>query len=88
MGELKKRRPIPKSRLRKSRYYLGNGRNSDIGYWTGEVFLTIGKKFDQWLVKYEPYEKGNMCFVPFELINDTKYHPERERIRKMMEKIK
>ena len=61
---------IPKNKLKDNCYYLGIGRNSNIGLWNKEnnCFLTIGNKWGKWTVKYEPYETYNKCFIPFKEI--------------------
>ncbi len=60
---------IPKKELIEGGYYLGRGRNSNIGYWNGNDFLTIGFKFNEPIVKAEGYyEKKKGCFQPFMLI--------------------
>lgn len=71
----KKLKQIPKSELIKGKWYLGRGRNSNIGYWDGKDFLVIGFKFDKATIKWEEYyelqeEKG--CFQPFMLIDEGK----------------
>lgn len=67
---------IPETELTKG-WYRGQGRNSDIAYWTGSTFLTIGKKFGKYGIKDEGYclEKGFSCFKPDERIADTKIEP-------------
>ena len=75
-------KPIKKSKLKDQCYYLGDGRNANVGLWVKEkdCFLTIGCKFGNWLIKYEPYEKGNLCFVPFkELIKEGEDENKRNR---------
>ena len=65
---------IKKAKL-KIGWYLGKGRNSDIAYWTGNTFLTIGKKFGEYIIKDEGlYEKG-WCFNPLKRIAETKIEP-------------
>ena len=71
---------IPKEHLVKNTWYLGRGRNSNAGYWNGELFLTIGfrPRLRQEpngkvsvenltpLVKYEEYYTNEQgCFQPF-----------------------
>ncbi len=69
----KKLRQIPESRLVKGKYYLGRGRNSNIGYWDGKYFLTIGFKFEQPTIKVEGYyRKEGGCFQPFLRIKEGK----------------
>ncbi len=50
---------IRKEKLVKNRWYLGRGRNSNIGLWNGEYFLTIGRVFNEYLIKKEPYYVRN-----------------------------
>lgn len=71
---------IPESKL-KIGWYSGKGRNADVAYWTGKTFLTIGRKFDQYLIKDEGYfvEMGFGCFQPLNRLCDTK-------VEKMFEK--
>ena len=66
----KKLKQIPKNKLIKERYYLGRGRNNNIGYWDGENFLTIDFKSKNYSrIKVEGYyEKEYGCFQPFFLI--------------------
>ncbi len=52
-------RQINKKKLVKNRWYLGRGRNSNIGLWDGMNFLTIGRQFDQYAIKKEPYYVRN-----------------------------
>lgn len=52
-------RQINKKKLVKNRWYLGRGRNSNIGLWDGMNFLTLGRKFDQYALKKEPYYVRN-----------------------------
>jgi hypothetical protein len=67
----KRLKQIPMKELIKNRWYLGRGRNSNIGYWDGNNFLTIAYKFDIPTVKIEPYyEERHGCFQPFLLINE------------------
>ncbi|MBS3090657.1 hypothetical protein J4433_02715 [Candidatus Pacearchaeota archaeon] len=65
----KKLRQIPKEHLVKGKWFLGRGRNSDVGYWDGKNFLVIGFKFNEPVIKQEGYyEKDFGCFQPFWLI--------------------
>jgi len=62
---------IPKAELIKGRWYLGRGRCANIGLWDGRHFLTIGYKFEDAVVKREPYyEQDSGCFQPFLLIDE------------------
>ena len=64
---------IDKKKLIINRWYLGRGRNSNIGFWTGEVFLTLGFKIDQWRIKEEEfYHEKEGCFQPFLLLDEGK----------------
>lgn len=64
---------IPRCKLKKNRWYLGRGRNSNVGLWNGKCFLTICKKFNMWVIKYEGYySKKYGCFQPFLLIDEGK----------------
>lgn len=67
-----KLKQIPKQELIKDRFYLGRGRNSNIGYWDGQNFLTIdfkSKNKGYSRIKVEGYyEKEYGCFQPFMLI--------------------
>lgn len=67
----KKLKQIENADLRIGGWYLGRGRNSNIGYWNGTNFLTIGFKFNSPVIKIEPYyEKKKGCFQPFMLIKE------------------
>jgi hypothetical protein len=67
----KKLKQIPKKELVEKRWYLGRGRNANLGYWDGNHFLTICDKMGQWVVKFEPYyEAESGCFQPFMLIDE------------------
>lgn len=62
---------IPKKDLIEQHYYAGRGRNAPIGMWTGREFLTLCKKFDEWVIKWEAYwEKESGCFRPLVDITD------------------
>ncbi|MEK6758009.1 MAG: hypothetical protein AABX88_02675 [Nanoarchaeota archaeon] len=62
---------IPKKELIKNRWYLGRGRNSNVGKWDGKYFQTISIKFDNPVIKFEGYyEKKDGCFQPFLLIGE------------------
>lgn len=65
---------IKKEQLQKG-WYKGKGRNSDIAYWTGETFLTIGEKFGEYIIKDEGLYQDGWCFKPMEklfTVNITK----------------
>ena len=69
------------SQLVIGQWYVGKGRNGDVGLWDGEHFLVIGKSgikvgpgrqdWDfEWKIKREPFftaESG--CFQPFRLVD-------------------
>ena len=62
---------IPLNCLAEGRWYVGRGRNSNVGLWDGKFFLVIGSKFDSWRIKREPYytdESG--CFQPFLMLDE------------------
>jgi hypothetical protein len=52
-------------------WYVGRGRNGNVGLWDGEHFLVIGSKFDTFVIKCESYytqESGT--FQPFMKIDE------------------
>jgi hypothetical protein len=57
---------IPAHGLVKGRWYVGRGRNGNVGLWNGEDFLVVGSEFATLVVKQEPYytEAGG-TFQPF-----------------------
>ncbi len=68
--------------LREGRFYLGKGRNGNVGLWDGSDFLVIGRSSvlvsqqprkwsNGWEIKREGYcgEYGG-CFKPVRLIQD------------------
>lgn len=62
---------IPVKDLKRG-WYIGEGRNANVAYWTGTTFLTIGSKFGEYIIKDEgAYEEG-WCFKPFQRISGTK----------------
>jgi hypothetical protein len=64
---------IPKSKLVSGRWYVGRGRNGNVALWNGQNFLTIGMKFEQAVVKTEPYyEEKSGCFQPFYEVDEGK----------------
>ena len=71
-----KYKQIPKMNLIKGRWYIGRGRNSNIGFWTGKDFITLGIVYNSWDIKGEPYysRKGG-AFQPFLLIDEGKIVP-------------
>ncbi|WP_333689274.1 hypothetical protein [Methylococcus capsulatus] len=73
---------IPLEQLEIGRWYVGRGRNGNVGLWDGECFLVIGKEGmkvsavppvweNQWVIKREPYFTENAgCFQPFATIDE------------------
>jgi hypothetical protein len=62
---------IPEGQLLVNRWYVGRGRNGNVGLWTGKHFLVIGSKFDEWVIKCEPlYRENDGCFQPFQLVDE------------------
>jgi len=62
---------IPKKNLKEGRWYIGRGRNNNIGYWNGKHFLTIGLTFSITRIKVEDYyTKRRGSFQPFECIEE------------------
>ncbi|MCL1095857.1 hypothetical protein [Shewanella kaireitica] len=83
-------RQIQQSELKKGCYYLGRGRNGNIGLWDGEVFAvlhleTIRKtnssgqvigSYTQPHIKKEPYYTDESgCFQPFSEIFEGRLIP-------------
>lgn len=77
---------IPVSELIIGSWYVGRGRNGNIGLWEGDHFLVIGQcgtpvswEPRKWItkpcIKLEPYftEEGG-CFQPFLLVNEGVVH--------------
>ena len=57
---------IPREALLLDRWYVGRGRNANVGLWDGKYFLTIGEKCGHMVVRKETYcatEAG--AFQPF-----------------------
>ena len=62
---------IPMSDLVKGKWYVGRGRNGNVGLWDGERFLVVAQKFDDWVVKLEPYYTDKTgCFQPFAMVDE------------------
>jgi hypothetical protein len=62
---------IPLNELVKGKWYVGRGRNGNVGQWDGECFLVIGEKFGRPEIKYEPYYGDTTgCFQPFTMIDE------------------
>ncbi len=67
------RTQIPQDRLVVGLWYVGRGRNGNVGLWNGEDFLVIAQEFDEWVIKREPYyrdEPPTGCFQPFLKIDE------------------
>ena len=72
---------LRRDELKAGRWYVGQGRNGNIGLWDGELFLVlaqIGMKIGlgprdwdtRWGVKMEPYfEQDGGCFQPFKVVD-------------------
>ena len=72
---------IPRAALEIGRWYIGRGRNGNIGLWDGEDFLVLAKVGQKtgpgprdwvktWGVKREPYlEPDGGCFQPFKVVD-------------------
>ena len=53
------------------RWYVGRGRNGNVGLWNGQNFLVIGEKFGSYVIKEEPYfVEPSGCFQPFREIDE------------------
>ena len=62
---------IPLANLVKGRWYVGRGRCTNVGLWNGEHFLTIDLKWDEYVVKHEPYYSEDYgCFQPFLIVDE------------------
>ena len=62
---------IPMYRLVRGRWYVGRGRNGNVGLWDGQDFLVIGEKFSRHVIKEEPYfVAASGCFQPFRAIDE------------------
>ena len=73
---------IPMEQLETGRWYVGRGRNGNVGLWNGDCFLVIGREGvkvsavplkweNRWVIKQEPYfTESSGCFQPFAAIND------------------
>lgn len=65
---------ILKEQIIQNRWYLGRGRNTNIGLSYNDLFLTLCPKFNQWVVKLEGYYEENCgCFQPFSLIDEQQF---------------
>jgi hypothetical protein len=57
--------------LEKNSWYVGRGRNGNVGLWDGDHFLVIGSKFGHHLIKYESlYINESGTFQPFMKIDE------------------
>lgn len=62
---------IPLKKLIRGKWYVGRGRNGNVGKWDGQCFLVAAEKFDDYVVKHEPYYEADWgCFQPFALIDE------------------
>ena len=73
---------LPLEQLETGCWYVGRGRNCNVGLWDGECFLVIGKEGvpiswaprlweTHWTVKHEPYyTEATGCFQPFMRIDE------------------
>jgi hypothetical protein len=73
---------IPLENLQMGRWYVGRGRNGNVGLWNGDSFLVISKQGVQvsatprvwetvWAIKQEPYfTDADGCFQPFAAIDE------------------
>lgn len=62
---------IPLEQLSQGAWYVGRGRNGNVGLWDGEMFLVIGKKFGRPVIKYEsPYSDDEGTFQAFLRIDE------------------
>jgi hypothetical protein len=62
---------IPMYRLARGKWYVGRGRNSNVGLWDGQDFLVISEKFGCYVTKEEPYfVAATGCFQPFREIDE------------------
>lgn len=62
---------MPQNELIVGRWYVGRGRNANVGLWNGSVFLTIAEKFGEDVIKSEPYYTDKTgTFQPFALIDE------------------
>ncbi len=62
---------IPREELLLDRWYVGRGRNANVGLWDGKYFLTIGEKCGRMVVRKETYyETEAGAFQPFLLIDE------------------
>jgi hypothetical protein len=63
--------PISVTELVPGKWYIGRGRNANVGLWNGHHFLVIGEKFDDYVIKQEPYYTAETgCFQPFAALDE------------------
>lgn len=56
----------------KQGWYVGKDRNANVAYWTGSIFLTIGKKFGKYIIEDEGLWEEDWHFKPKYRIAGTK----------------
>lgn len=62
---------IPLKDLIRGKWYVGRGRNGNVGKWDGHCFLVAAEKLDDYVVKEEPYFTADWgCFQPFAMIDE------------------
>lgn len=62
---------IPISELQIGKWYVGRGRNGNVGLWNGVYFLVIAEKNNEYVIKHEPYYSDvSGCFQPFVLVDE------------------
>ncbi|HEV3080317.1 MAG TPA: hypothetical protein VGY66_11080 [Gemmataceae bacterium] len=62
---------IPITDLIVGRWYIGRGRNGNVGVWDGYRFLVVAEKFEDYVVKLEPYyTEDSGCFQPFAAVDE------------------
>lgn len=62
---------IPATQLVQGKWYVGRGRNGNVGLWDGTCFLVIAEKFDDFTIKHEPYYTDDWgCFQPFATVDE------------------
>ena len=63
--------PIAEDQLVVGRWYVGRGRNGNVGLWDGDSFLVIAEKMGDMVIKHEPlYRAESGCFQPFVMIDE------------------
>ena len=62
---------IPINELVVDKRYVGRGRNANVGMWDGHHFLVISEKFEDHVIKREPYYTAETgCFQPFAVVDE------------------